>query len=138
MDLVTGWVHPLLKRWAKHIHEPDDGFPSISMMGRIREQGLVGASIRGKHNGTPVRDIPREIREVHQAIRTMPEDMRIVVEARYLFAGSDKAKAQALGMRRQKYYDWLGKAQTWIAATMQARRANGVSVSAFSTQSASQ
>ena len=118
MDAVTGWVHPLLKKWADVIRRPDSGFPPISMMGRIREQGMVGAAIRGESDGIPVRDIPRDVYLVNRIIKGMPYDMRIVVEARYLYRGSDKHKAQALHLTRHRYYTWLGKAQTWIAAVM--------------------
>ena len=118
MDRITGWVHPLLKRWAYHVTKPVNGYPPISLMGRIKEQGLVGASIRGTYHDNIIGNVPADIIRVHRVIHHLPGELRSVVETRYLYQGSDKEKAKALGLSKHKYYTWLGKAQTWIAAQL--------------------
>lgn len=118
-DSLIGWVQPMLRQWSKYVLTPDTGYPTISVLGRIKEQGLVGSYIKSPNNqGLIVKEMPVEIKKLHKTVEQLPKDLQQVVVARYLLPGSDSYKARSMGLSRQRYYSWLSRAHVWIAARL--------------------
>jgi DNA-directed RNA polymerase specialized sigma subunit len=83
-------------------------------MGRIQEEGAVGAAIRQNLQRIPIKTMPKEIADFHRAWLTMDEIPRAVVEVVYRTNASRDQKADALGMSKSRMYQWLEQAHGYL------------------------
>ena len=70
---MISWVHQRGKDWGRWRDTDETGWPTVSLMHRIRDEGSVGAAIKQHSQRIPVRVMPRAIADFHRVVLTMDE-----------------------------------------------------------------
>ena len=119
---MVPWVHQRGKEWGRFLQrEATSGWPPVSLMHRIREEGGVGAAIKQHTQRIPVKLMPREIADFHRAVSTMDGTVRQVVEVAYRSKAPRDEKAAALGMAKSRFYEILDRAHCYLAGRLDVR-----------------
>lgn len=102
---MIDWVHWQAKAWGRWQSKPINGYPSCSLLGRIREEGSVGAAIKQHAQKIPVKFMPSDIASFHRAWLMLPEGPRQVIAVAYCSPSVDRnQQADLLGLSRRAYY----------------------------------
>jgi hypothetical protein len=119
--MTEEWVLSMCKTWARqkarvwlgghggHV----DGWPPISMAGKLREE-LEGAG-QGKIEQHFAEVLVGDALLVQRAIEDMPWSMRLVLHLHYLAMGNVKEKAAFAAVSRAHYWNLLGRAHARVA-----------------------
>lgn len=119
---MIDWVHSRGKDWGRYLQrEAANGWPPVSLMHRIREEGSVGAAIKQHTQRIPVKFMPREIADFHRVVLTMEGSVRQVVEVIYRSKASRDEKAAALGVTKSQMYRILDVAHGYLSARLDLR-----------------
>jgi len=113
---MIAWIDSLAKDWAGYLKYTPSGWPTQSVLHKIRVMGPVGAAIRSHHSVIPVSSIPVEIERFHRAWSTM--EGKGFVYAYYSIKASPKSRAIQLGMSTSTMYERLGKAHDQLLLDM--------------------
>jgi hypothetical protein len=101
-----------LYEWARWSRGGDwIGLPSVTVLGRVMEQGVLGAG----QSGRPTMDIPEHIAEVDRAVSQLAEPLRNVCKAQYLTRGDLPVKARRLKISRNSFKSRLEIARRRVA-----------------------
>lgn len=131
---MISWVHQRGKDWGRWRDTDETGWPPVSLMHRIRDEGSVGAAIKQHSQRIPVRMMPRAIADFHRVVLTMDELHRAVVEVTYRTKAGRDEKAQALGISKSRMYQLLDQAHGYISARLDIRPQDLSSLSNNSTK----
>lgn len=101
---INRFAHELGKSWGVYMRKEPLGWPSKSLMGRIEEEGSVGAAIKSHYQKVPVNLMPAQVQEFHRAWLTLRESQRISVFVAYVIRAPYALKAERLGLSRSRYY----------------------------------
>lgn len=115
------WVHSRGKDWGRYRNREDNGWPPVSLMHRIREEGSVGAAIKQHSQRIPVKMMPREIADFHRVYLTMDESFRAVLEVVYRSKAGRDEKAEALGISKSRLYQLLDQCHGYMSARLDER-----------------
>lgn len=118
---MIDWVHHRGKDWGRWRRRNESGWPTISLMARIREEGSVGAAIKQSVQRIPVKLMPKEIADFHRVYLTMEETHRQVVEVVYRSNAGRDEKAEALGVTKSQMYRLLDQAHGYLSARLDVR-----------------
>jgi len=106
--------------WGKQIRRVylgHDGWPSKSILGRLQEEGLLGAaSSRFVQHYSEC--LMGEAVETGNAIKKLSEEHREILFVHYVVIGKGKVKAHWLDLPVRTYYNRLDKAQTVLAGVL--------------------
>lgn len=101
------------KEWGyqiRKIYLGADGWPSRTILGRLREEGLLGAaSTRLVDNYREC--LVGETLETGNAIKRLDEEDREILFVHFVVIGKGKVKAARLGISRTTYYAKLDRAE---------------------------
>lgn len=122
---MIAWVNEALKDWGRAqfwLMFKGNGFPSRTMLGKLLEEGAVGAA-----TNQYTREFPEVLTGdnlmVANAVKTLPEYPRALVSVHYVLRLPARDKWRQIGIDRQMYYDVLSGAQVKIANAMEASEA---------------
>ena len=115
------WVHSRGKDWGMYRNREDNGWPPVSLMHRIREEGSVGAAIKQHSQRIPIKFMPREIADFHRVYLTMDESFRAVLEVVYRSKAGRDEKAEALGITKSQMYRMLDQCHGYLSARLDLR-----------------
>ena len=119
---MIDWVHDSLRDWGRAQYWllfGKQGYPTRTMLGKLIEEGVVGASCNQFTIEYPEVLMGRNL-QVANAVKTLAEMPRTVVSAHYVFRMPAKQKYTKLGMSHTKYYNTLSQAHLSIANALQA------------------
>jgi hypothetical protein len=105
-------IHHRCITWGRRIRQiylGKDGWPSRSILGKLSEEGVLGASAtRLVQSYSEV--LTGEALETACAIKVLDEESREVLFVHYVVIGKGKTKAYRLGISRDTYYERLHRA----------------------------
>jgi hypothetical protein len=117
---VIDWIHERCMRWGcefRIIHNGKDGWPSKTTLGRMIEEGALGASV-----GRFVQHFPEvfkpEALETNNAIKQLGGTHREIVFLHYVVIEKAKIKAQIAGITRANYYNRLDSAHNQLSGML--------------------
>lgn len=121
---MIDWVHDYCCEWGRakrRLLSSEDGWPSRSMLGRLIEEGAVGAAQSGTVRNHYPEVLEGRALEVNTALRRMMETHQMelqcwVVFAHYVVKGHAKGKAVALDIKVDDYWKHLHAGHCFIAA----------------------
>lgn len=114
---MIDYIESRCKEWGhavRAIYVGKDGWPSRSVLGKLREEGVLGASCDklAQH----YREVlTGERLDTGNAIKRLGEEDRAILFVHYVVIGKGKVKAARLGVSRKTYYDYVNKAQGHLA-----------------------
>lgn len=120
---MINWLDSILRDWGKAQYWllfGKQGFPTRTMLGKLIEEGVVGAAFN-KFTMTYPEVLQGENLIVANAVKTLPENPRTVVTAHYVIRMPTKQKYAHLGISKTVYYDTLSAAHLLIANALQAQ-----------------
>ena len=111
------WVRDELRSWGTVIGRRPNGWPSLSMLGRIIKQGPDGARAGGKRDFVPLGiSMGKKVLAAHRIVQTMPYEIRQVVYAKYVVRGvRDSERAKVLKLSTKTFYTRLDNAHYFFA-----------------------
>jgi len=106
---VPEWIHGTAEAWAREVRRFEKKIKNIKgTMGRIREEGPVGASIRGGTDFVPDVDFKdEEVKKFHRAWLDLDVNPRHHVWIHFKEFGAIREKVQALDTNSKSYYDTI-------------------------------
>lgn len=108
MDEDTKRVHLRLEEWANAVGSDQlNGWPKVTMLGRLIEQGPMGASQQGK----PPVSISDAVAIVDAAVARLGEVDRKVIRSYYLHCDSTEVNARRVNMRVMQFNNVLKRAR---------------------------
>lgn len=118
---MIDWITQRGKDWGRWRNRHESGWPSESLMSRIKREGSVGAAIKQHSQHIPVKLMPPEIADFHRVVVTMEEAHRAVVEITYRTKAGRDEKAEALGMSKSRMYQILDQAHGYLSGRLDIR-----------------
>lgn len=119
---MINWVDAACKEWGRAQYWllfGKGGFPTRTMLGKLIEEGVVGASCN-QFTMTYPEVLTGENLVTANAIKTLSEVPRNVTTVHYVIRMPAKQKYPKLGMTRWAYYDALSEAHIRIANFIEA------------------
>lgn len=110
---MIDWIHARCNTWGRQIrwlYQGKDGWPSRSTLGKMIEEGLVGASADKFTQHWP-EVLNADALEINNAVKRLAEPDREMLFVHYVVIGKGKVKAARIGISRSTYYDRLDLAQ---------------------------
>jgi len=106
---VPEWIHGTAEVWAREVRGFEKRIRGIKgTMGRIRDEGPVGAAIRGYGDHIPKVDFrDEEVRKFHRAWLDLDVRPREHIWVHFKEFGSIKSKVKALETNNRSYYDTI-------------------------------
>ena len=102
---MTDWVHSLANDWGHWMRKSAAIDGSIrGTLGRIREEGLDGASIRAHSDRIPVTDFPLDVARFHRAWKQLEPHLNAIIFLDYRMRDPLRRKLKIARMRKTKYY----------------------------------
>lgn len=117
---MIDYIHARCTDWGRGvraIYLGRDGWPSRSVIGKLRDEGLLGASC-DKLTQHYREVLTGEQLETGNAIKQLSEDDRAILFVHYVIVGKGKIKAHRLGIGRTTYYAYVEKAQGHLAVAL--------------------
>lgn len=119
---MINWVHEVCKSWGRAQYwllYGKQGFPTRTMLGKLMEEGLVGAAFNRFTMEYPEVLVGENL-AVANAIKTLPETPRTIITVHYVIRLPAKLKYAKLNIKKDAYYDALSNAHYLIANALQA------------------
>lgn len=123
---MIDWVDDLGKDWGRYLRRNptgdmkfDSGYPKNSVMGRIREEGTVGAAIRTHMQILPIRDMPKDVLEFHRAWQVLDSKPKRISYVHYGVVSNVDAKCEFMGLNKSTYYSRLDRAHRALWETIE-------------------
>lgn len=109
---MIDWIHARCNVWGAQIrwvHLGKDGWPSRSVLGKLIEEGALGASSSRFIQNYPEVLNPEAL-ETNNAIRQLGESEREILFVHYVVIGKGKVKAWRMNLAKNTYYDRIDAA----------------------------
>ncbi len=84
------------RAWSKYRRRGLRAWPSLSMLGKIRELGPDGAAIRGRTTKIPIFDVSQEVSVFDKVLKEQTESDREIIELMYVQHGKPEKKAKKM------------------------------------------
>ncbi len=130
---MIDWIHEGCKHWGwqmRILYVGKDGWPARSILGRLIEEGALGASaVRFMQHFPECLDA--DALRYNNAIKRLVERDREILFVDYVVVGKSKVKAARIGIPRSTYFDRRDAAHTRLASSLQ-RRATPDKIATFS------
>ena len=119
---MIDWMHDLGKDWGRWNRKCPD-WPYRSLAGVVAEYGSVGAAIKSYVQAIPIRDMPIDILEFHNAWQVSKPRTKGTIYVFYYLLGDVESKAKSLGIAKRTLYERVTTAQTelWSLMDLQSR-----------------
>jgi hypothetical protein len=120
---MISWVHCALKDWGRAqywLMFKGDGYPSRSMLGKLLEEGAVGAATNQFTREFPEVLVGENL-IVANAVKTLSEKPRAVVSVHYVLRMPARNKYKFMGISREMYYGIVWGAHIQIANAIEAQ-----------------
>lgn len=117
---MIDWIHAKCKVWGaqvRWVNSGKDGWPSRTTIGRMIEEGALGAST-GRFSQFLPEVLNPEALEINNAIKKLAETHREILFIHYVVLGKGKVKAGHLGIEKSVYYDRIDRAQTHLITAL--------------------
>jgi hypothetical protein len=117
---MIDWLHEECITWGRQIrwlYLGRDGWPSRSVIGKLREEGMLGASFSRFTQHWPEVLNPVALK-VNNGYKQLAEPDREILFIHYVVIGKGKVKAHRLGLPKSTYYDRVDAAQRRLCAAM--------------------
>ncbi len=104
---MIAWIHERCKHWGwqmRLLYLGKDGWPARSILGKLIEEGALGASSSRFMQHFP-ECLDADAIATNNAIKTLSEADREVLFLDYCVIGKAKVKAARMGVERRTYYD---------------------------------
>lgn len=115
------WVDELCKDWGRAQHRLLFGFqgwPTRSMLGRLIDEGIIGASSNQFTMQYP-EVLSAENLKTANAIKTLPEEPRALITIHYVFRLRARDKCERIEMPIRTYYARINDAHRAIESALQ-------------------
>lgn len=110
MDADIAYADCRLDAWASWVKGGMSAWPSMTMLGRVIEQGLSGAA----QAGVPLVGMPDEVLATDRAVARLDVYERKVVIVYYLTYADSEIKAARCGVSRATFWRRVTRAQKRI------------------------
>ena len=110
---MIDYIHVRLCDWGRQIRKVylgHEGWPSRSVLGKLKEEGILGAASVRFVQFEP-EFLIGECLETNRAIKGLTEIDREILFVHYVVIGKGKLKAARLDMPRSTYYSHIDQAQ---------------------------
>lgn len=120
---MIDWMHDLGNDWGRWMRKYPNGWPHRSLAGTVAEYGSVGAAIKSHVQIIPIRDMPIDVLEFHNAWQVSKPRAKHTIYVFYYTIGDVKSKADSLGIAKSTFYERVTHAQTelWSIMDLQSR-----------------
>lgn len=120
---MIDWMHDLGNDWGRWMRKNPNGWPHRSLAGTIAEYGSVGAAIKSHAQIVPIRDMPVDVLEFHNAWQVSKPRSKHTIYLFYYAKGDVREKAATLGIAKSTFYERVTHAQTelWSLMDLQSR-----------------
>lgn len=115
---MIDWVHAEAEPWGRQIrwtYLGKDGWPSRTMLGKLIDEGIVGASASKFTQFFP-EHLSAEALAFNRVYKTLGEDDQLALFVHYVVIGKGKTKAHRMGIPVRTYYDRLDRAHKAFAS----------------------
>ena len=110
------WVKDELRAWGYQIGRTPNGWPPLTMLGRIMLLGPDGARTGSKRDFVPKGVGMGKSLKTHRIIQQMPFDLREIVYIKYVCQGvRDTERMKELDISRKTFYGRLDRAHYYFA-----------------------
>ena len=110
------WVRDELRSWGRVMGRQVNGWPSLSLLGRVIKQGPEGVRANGKRDFVPKGIGLGKSIHAHRIVLDMPIEIRTVVWVKYVVRDrTDAERAKVLGMSRKTFHNRLDNAHYYFA-----------------------
>lgn len=109
---MIDWIHDECEAWGQQmraVYLGHDGWPSRTALGKLIEEGVVGASASKMLRFFP-ESLNADALRTNRVIKTLSEDDRVTLFVHYVVIGKGKVKAHRMGLPLRTYYDRLDQA----------------------------
>lgn len=117
---MIDWLNEECMTWGRQIrwlYIGKDGWPSRSVIGRLRDEGMLGAaSSRFTQHWPEV--LNETALKVNNGYKRLSETDREILFIHYVVVGKGKVKAARLNLPRSTYYDRVDAAQKRLLTAM--------------------
>lgn len=118
---MIDWVHARANNWGAQIrwvYLGKDGWPSRSALGKMIEEGVLGASCNQFVQHYPEVLNPDAL-ETNNVIRRLENNHQEMFFIHYVVIGKGKVKAARMGIPTRTYYDRLDSSQKRYSSAAQ-------------------
>lgn len=116
---MIDWIDDLGNDWGRYLRKTvKNGYPETSIMGRIREEGSVGAAIRTFVQVIPIQDIPADVLVFHRAWNVTKSRYKKLIFVRYVPICPTEEKLIELGLTERTYYYRLDRSHSELRDLM--------------------
>jgi hypothetical protein len=115
---MIDWVHAEAERWGRQMRWKwlgKDGWPSRTMLGKLIDEGVVGASSAKFMQFFP-EHLTSDALAVNRVVQALAEGDRAMFFVHYIVIGKGKTKAHRMGVPVRTYYDHLDRAHKAYAS----------------------
>ncbi len=122
---MISWVDCVLKNWGRAqywLMFKGDGYPSRTILGKLVEEGAVGAACNQYTREFP-EVLMGENLIVANAVKTLAEKPRAIVSVHYVLRLPARVKYTRIGISREMYYDTISAAHITLANAIDAQDA---------------
>src|SRR6476646_5461059 len=120
---MINWVDLRCKAWGRQkywLYCGGNGFPSRSMLGKMIEEGLIGAGCSQFVSSYP-EVLNEENLIVENAVKALAEESRAIVTVHYVIRMPARRKFHKLNISKNRYYEILDRAQIYIANSIESQ-----------------
>lgn len=122
---MIDWVNDLCKDWGYYMRRRLKPYPGKNHVWRLwMEQGADGGDF-GPSN--PDWNVHRDVLELHQLIRQMPNELKRLMYGFYAVKGAPGDKAKDLGVSITQMYETRARAHYYIVGALD-KKDSGISV----------
>jgi DNA-directed RNA polymerase specialized sigma24 family protein len=107
-------VDAALETWARWVHEGLSGWPTVTILARVAEQGFTGAAQRG-----PTPEMPETILATERAVLALKAIERQVVVKHYVHWQPVEVSARYCHMSANRFRVLLHRARHHIRASLE-------------------
>lgn len=103
--------------WGEYMRDQPNGYPTRSIMSRIKEEGPVGAAIKQHCRVVPVDGMGKTVAKFHRGYLRLNEERRAVIFLAYVTRMKWDDLAETLGVSKSTMYRMRNDALTEIGKT---------------------
>ena len=116
---MIDWVHSMGNDWGHCMRRSEAKQGQIQgTLGRIKDEGLVGAAIRSHGSKIPIVDFPEDIAEFHRAWLRLDRDYQMMIWVDYKLRSPIERKFELMNKKRSAYYRLRSSAHSAISYEM--------------------
>lgn len=103
--------------WGEYMREQPNGYPTRSMMSRIKEEGPVGAAIKQHVRSVPTEGMSKTVAKFHRGYLRLTEERRALIFLSYVSRMKWDDLATTLAVSKSTMYRMRNEALAEIGKT---------------------